>query len=89
MESGRVKWFDSRRGFGFITPENRSIQDLFVHYSGIAGSGYKSLIRGQNVYFEIGDSPKGFQAINVMIQNPIQKPEIDYDADSIGNLKIA
>jgi CspA family cold shock protein len=89
MESGRVKWFDSRRGFGFITPENRLLQDLFVHYSSISGNGYKSLIRGQNVYFEIGNGRKGLQAINVMILNPIQKPEIDYDAESVGNLKIA
>lgn len=89
MESGRVKWFDSRRGFGFITPENRSLQDLFVHYTGISGNGYKYLIRGQNVHFEIGTGPKGLQAVNVKIHSPVLISLNDIDADSVGNLKIA
>lgn len=89
MEAGRVKWFDSRRGFGFITPENQLIQDLFVHYTGIAGKGYKSLVRGQSVHFEVSDGPKGLQAVNVSLLEPIHFPITEIDKDSIGNLRLS
>lgn len=64
MAQGTVKWFNSEKGFGFITPNDGS-GDLFVHYSQIAGSGYKSLDEGQHVEFEIGEGAKGPQATDV------------------------
>ena len=64
MAVGTVKWFNSQKGFGFITPENGN--DVFVHFSAIAGDGYKSLEEGQKVEFEIVNGPKGEQATNVV-----------------------
>jgi len=63
MEKGTVKWFNSSKGFGFITREQGD--DVFVHYKAIQGNGYKSLEEGDQVQFEIGQGPKGLQAINV------------------------
>lgn len=60
---GTVKWFNSEKGYGFITTEEG--KDVFVHYTGITGEGYKALDEGQNVEFEITQGPKGDQAINV------------------------
>lgn len=62
--TGKVKWFDSKKGYGFITAENG--KEIFVHFSGITGEGFKSLNEGQAVTFEIGDGAKGEQAINVV-----------------------
>ena len=64
MATGTVKWFNDSKGFGFITPSDGG-QDLFVHFSAIAASGFKSLKEGQQVSFEIVDGPKGKQAANV------------------------
>ncbi len=64
MAKGKVKWFDSKKGFGFITPE--SGDDVFVHHSAIQGEGYKTLDEGQEVEFEIQQGPKGEQAANVV-----------------------
>ena len=64
MARGKVKWFNSQKGYGFITPENGN--DVFVHHSAIQGSGYKSLEEGQEVEFEIEKGPKGEQATNVV-----------------------
>ncbi len=63
MSTGTVKWFNGSKGFGFITREGG--EDLFVHYSGIAGDGYKSLDEGDEVEFEETQGQKGPQAINV------------------------
>ncbi len=63
MSTGTVKWFNSSKGFGFITPE--SGDDVFVHFSAIAGDGYKSLDEGDEVEFEITQGQKGPQAVNV------------------------
>lgn len=63
MEKGTVKWFDSKKGFGFITMENGN--DIFVHYSAIQSDGFKNLEEGQSVEFEVVDGTKGRQAANV------------------------
>ena len=60
-----VKWFDSKKGYGFITEE--SGKEIFVHYSGIVAGGFKSLNEGQTVEFEVADGAKGEQAVNVTI----------------------
>ncbi len=62
---GKVKWFDSKKGYGFIlTDEGR---EVFVHYTGIIAEGFKALTEGQNVEFEIGSNDKGVQAVNVAV----------------------
>ncbi|MGN0921803.1 MAG: cold-shock protein [Cellvibrio sp.] len=61
--SGTVKWFNESKGFGFIAAE--SGQDVFVHYSAIAGSGFKTLAEGQRVEFDVKPGQKGPQAENV------------------------
>ncbi|MFT4690228.1 MAG: cold-shock protein [Verrucomicrobiia bacterium] len=58
MSTGTVKWFDSEKGFGFITPDDGG-KDLFVHHSEIKSSGYASLNDGQKVQFEVGQGQKG------------------------------
>lgn len=61
---GTVKWFNEAKGFGFITVDGGS--DVFVHYSAIAGDGFKTLNEGQKVQFDIVDGNKGQQAANVV-----------------------
>jgi CspA family cold shock protein len=61
--TGTVKWFNDAKGYGFIARENGD--DVFVHYSAIAGSGFRSLSEGQAVEFDVVDGPKGKQAANV------------------------
>lgn len=63
MEKGAVKWFSDAKGYGFISRE--SAQDIFVHYSSINMNGRKTLYEGQEVEFEVGDGPKGIQAVEV------------------------
>ena len=65
MLTGTVKWFNSTKGFGFISDENGN--DVFVHYSGIAAEGFKSLEDGQAVTFEITEGTRGPQAVNVSV----------------------
>ncbi len=62
--TGTVKWFNDAKGFGFITPDDGG-KDLFVHFSGITGDGFRTLTEGAKVEYELGDSPKGPQATNV------------------------
>ncbi len=62
---GSVKWFNESKGFGFITPDNGD-KDVFVHFSAIQSSGFKTLTEGQSVEFEITDGVKGPSAINVV-----------------------
>lgn len=64
MMTGVVKWFNNVKGFGFITVEGRE-KDVFVHYSAIAGNGYKSLNEGDTVSFSIALGQKGEEARNV------------------------
>ena len=61
--TGRVKWFNDAKGYGFIAREDGP--DVFVHYSAIQGDGFRSLAEGQTVQFEITEGPKGLQATNV------------------------
>ncbi|CAB5503152.1 Cold shock protein of CSP family [uncultured Gammaproteobacteria bacterium] len=61
--TGTVKWFDAKKGFGFIEQENGD--DVFVHFRAIQGDGYKSLDEGQEVEFDLEDGDKGPQAANV------------------------
>ena len=63
MPQGLVKWFNDAKGYGFITQEDG--QDVFVHYSAVQGSGFRSLAEGDRVEFEVTRGPKGLQAANV------------------------
>ena len=67
MVTGTVKWFNDSKGFGFIAPSDGSA-DVFVHFSAIEGSGFKTLVEGQTVEFEVENRPKGLQAAKVMPQ---------------------
>ena len=62
--TGTVKWFNDAKGFGFITPENGD-KDCFVHYSSIAGSGFRNLVEGERVEYDLEDGAKGPAARNV------------------------
>ena len=63
MNNGTVKWFNAKKGYGFISQE--SGDDVFVHFSAIQGKGFKTLEEGQSVSFEIEEGPRGKQASNV------------------------
>ncbi len=65
MATGKVKWFNDQKGFGFITPDDGS-KDLFVHHSSIQGGGFKSLAEGDSVEFETEQGEKGPRAANVV-----------------------
>lgn len=63
MSNGTVKWFSSKKGYGFITMEDG--QEVFVHYTSIDGNGFRSLEQGEEVQFEVAQGPKGLQAAKV------------------------
>ncbi|MDD3226733.1 MAG: cold-shock protein [Tissierellia bacterium] len=65
MKTGTVKWFDSAKGFGFITSDEGN--DVFVHFSAIVSSGFKTLEEGQKVSFEVVEGSRGPQAANVEV----------------------
>ena len=65
---GKVKWFNSKKGYGFIRT-NEGDQDIFVHYSSIKGDGFRALLEGEEVQFEMEQGPKGLQAHNVLKLN--------------------
>jgi CspA family cold shock protein len=64
MAQGTVKWFNEEKGYGFISPDDGG-EDLFVHFSGIAGDGFRSLEEGEKVTYEASQGQKGMQANNV------------------------
>lgn len=64
MATGKVKWFNNAKGYGFILPEEGG-EDLFAHYSSIQMEGYKTLKAGQEVEFEVQEGPKGYHAVNI------------------------
>jgi CspA family cold shock protein len=66
MATGTVKWFSDEKGYGFITPDDAG-KDLFVHHSGIDGSGFKSLPEGAKVSYDTEQGPKGPAAANVQL----------------------
>ncbi len=73
MTEGTVKWFNSRKGYGFIAAPDGT--DVFVHYSGITGDGYKNLNEGDAVTFDIVEGEKGLRAANVVPAAAKSKPE--------------
>jgi cold shock protein len=72
MATGKVKWFNESKGFGFITPDGGGA-DLFAHYSEIVGSGFKTLQENQAVEFVVKQGPKGPQARGGVIRRPARR----------------
>jgi len=68
MATGTVKWFNESKGYGFITPSDGS-PDVFVHFSAIEGTGFRTLAEGQSVQFESQKGPKGLQAVRVSVHS--------------------
>ena len=75
MPEGTVKWFDSRKGYGFILDGQG--QDVFVHYANISGDGYRTLNEGDAVTFEVVESEKGLRAENIVPQSASEEPETE------------
>ncbi|MDK1022988.1 MAG: cold shock domain-containing protein [Gammaproteobacteria bacterium] len=75
MPTGRVKWFNNAKGYGFILPDEGG-DDLFAHYSSIIMDGYKTLKAGQSVSYEVLGGPKGSHAINITSQD-VDRVETD------------
>lgn len=74
MHSGKVKWFNNAKGYGFIVEDGKS-EDLFAHYSAITMEGYKTLKAGQPVQFEITQGPKGLHAVGISAKAMADTPE--------------
>ncbi|MFZ5722874.1 MAG: cold-shock protein [Pseudomonadota bacterium] len=72
MATGRVKWFNNAKGYGFVRPDHGG-EDLFVHYSYISMDGYKTLKAGQPVNFDVKEASKGHHAVNLtLIDEPVR-----------------
>lgn len=74
MVSGKVKWFNNAKGYGFILADGRDDEDLFAHFSAIQMEGYKTLKAGQVVCFDIIQGPKGLHAINISAPTSARSP---------------
>ena len=74
MAKGEVKWFNNAKGWGFIVPEDGG-DDIFVHFSAIDGTGYKTLVAGQIICFDVGRGERGLHATNVTVLNEIVAEE--------------
>ena len=74
MARGEVKWFNNAKGWGFIIPEGGG-EDIFVHFSAFEGTGYKTLLAGQTVGFEVGRGERGLHATNVTALTDIVEEE--------------
>jgi CspA family cold shock protein len=81
MASGKVKWFNNAKGYGFIVPADGG-EDLFAHFSAVAMDGYKTLIAGQQVQFEITQGDKGPQATNIITTDVAPRPAADTSTES-------
>ncbi|EWH09992.1 cold shock-like protein CspD [Catenovulum agarivorans DS-2] len=71
MATGKVKWFNNAKGFGFIVPEGKD-DDVFAHYSTISMDGYRTLKAGQEVEFELEEGPKGLHATNIKVSDMVK-----------------
>lgn len=76
MATGKVKWFNNAKGYGFILPEGGG-EDLFAHYSSIQMDGYKTLKAGQDVEYDMLEGPKGYHAVNIRPADTIDGVPID------------
>jgi len=74
MPTGTVKWFNNSKGYGFIEPQDGG-EDVFVHYSAVQGSGFRTLVQGQMVNYEVERGPKGLQARDVEAQGEAPQGE--------------
>ncbi len=80
MPTGKVKWFNNAKGYGFILPLEGEQEDLFVHYSSIQMDGYKTLKAGQSVLFDTIQGPKGQHAVNIRPLSEAVETEAENDA---------
>lgn len=76
MPTGEVKWFNNAKGWGFILPEDGET-DIFVHFSAVQGTGYKSLIAGQTVSFDLVKGERGLHANNVTVLSEAEEPVLE------------
>lgn len=85
MAEGKVKWFSSEKGYGFIAHDEGG-DDVFVHFSAIQADGFRTLNEGDEVTFEVEQGPKGPQARNVVVTHraPVQAPSFDRSGDRFG-----
>jgi len=81
MSEGKVKWFNTRKGYGFISTADGT--DIFVHYSNISGDGYRTLAEGDSVSFDIVEGEKGLRAENV-----VQQPAVESKTSLVSSLSL-